>query len=161
MLSDKKQEGVNSMDWNKDKSITLSQIMIAVFAVILLSADLGGFRIIPWFGALRGLSRTSKICIFLAFYASSIFAWLSLYKMRCLLRNIRDAQVFTEENTRILRTVSHACAAVSVICLLSTAGYVPFIFVSAAAAFMSLIVRIVKNVFQQAISMKDELDLTI
>ncbi len=32
---------------------------------------------------------------------------------------------------------------------------------SIAAGFMALIVRIVKNVFEQAIRMKDELDYTI
>ena len=36
-----------------------------------------------------------------------------------------------------------------------------FLVMAAAAAFMALIVRIVKNVFQQAIAMKSELDLTV
>ncbi|MBP0968937.1 MAG: DUF2975 domain-containing protein, partial [Oscillospiraceae bacterium] len=33
--------------------------------------------------------------------------------------------------------------------------------VSAAAGFMMMIVRVIKNIFQQAISMKAELDLTV
>ena len=37
----------------------------------------------------------------------------------------------------------------------------PLFMLAAAAAFMALIVRIVKNVFQQAIAMKSELDLTV
>ena len=37
----------------------------------------------------------------------------------------------------------------------------PFIAVAIAAGFMALLVRIVKNIFQQAIDMKAELDLTI
>ena len=39
--------------------------------------------------------------------------------------------------------------------------YLPMVMVAAAAAFMGLIVRIIKNVFQRAIGMKAELDLTI
>ena len=39
--------------------------------------------------------------------------------------------------------------------------YLPFLLVAVTAAFMMLIVRVVKNVFQQAIEMKSELDLTI
>ena len=47
------------------------------------------------------------------------------------------------------------------ICLVSTVYYFPFAAVGIAACFMALIVRIVKNVFQQAIAMKSELDLTV
>ena len=60
-----------------------------------------------------------------------------------------------------LRSVSWYCIWVALICLVSCVCYVPFVFVAIAAAFMALIVRIVKNVFQQAISMKSELDLTV
>ena len=35
------------------------------------------------------------------------------------------------------------------------------LFIALAAGFTGLIVRVVKNVFQQAIAMKDELDLTV
>ena len=35
------------------------------------------------------------------------------------------------------------------------------VLIAIAAGFMGLIVRIVKNVFEQAITMKDELDLTV
>ena len=39
--------------------------------------------------------------------------------------------------------------------------YLPFIAVAIAAGFMALLVRIVKNIIQQAIDMKAERDLTI
>ena len=45
--------------------------------------------------------------------------------------------------------------------LAGAAFYLPMVLVAAAAAFMGLIVRIIKNVFQRAIGMKAELDLTI
>ena len=47
------------------------------------------------------------------------------------------------------------------VCLVSCLYYLPFIAVAIAAGFMALIVRIIKNIFQQAIDMKAELDLTI
>ena len=38
----------------------------------------------------------------------------------------------------------------------------PFIFaIGVAAAFMALIVRVIKNAFAQAVKMKDELDYTV
>ena len=60
-----------------------------------------------------------------------------------------------------MRIVSWCCVWASVIGLLSAAYYLPFAFIAVAAGFMALIVRIVKNAFQQAIEMKDELDLTV
>ena len=78
-----------------------------------------------------------------------------------LLKNIKNGRVFIPDNVRYLRIVSWCCTAAAVLCLASAAYYLPFIFVAIAAAFMSLIVRIVKNVFHEAIGMKSELDLTI
>jgi hypothetical protein len=46
-------------------------------------------------------------------------------------------------------------------CAAACPVYLPLSFVSLAAGFMALIVRIVKNVFERAIVMKDELDLTV
>lgn len=45
--------------------------------------------------------------------------------------------------------------------LLAGLWYLPFFVAAMAAAFMALIVRIVKNAFQQALLMKDELDYTV
>ena len=87
--------------------------------------------------------------------------WLLLWSMWRLLGNLRRERVFVAENVRSLRRVSWCCAAAASICLLSCLYYLPFIFAAGAAAFMALIVRIVKNVFQQAIAMKSELDLTV
>ena len=71
------------------------------------------------------------------------------------------AEVFIPENIRCLRIVSWCCVAAGAICLVSTLFYIPFAAIATAAGFMALIVRIVKNVFEQAIRMKDELDYTI
>ena len=49
----------------------------------------------------------------------------------------------------------------ALLCLVSALYYPSFLLITAAAGFMCLIVRVVKNVFQQAIAMKSELDLTI
>ena len=60
-----------------------------------------------------------------------------------------------------MRIASWACVGAAAVCLAGTFFY-PGMFVPAlAAAFMALIVRIVKNSFEAAIRMKDELDLTI
>ena len=57
--------------------------------------------------------------------------------------------------------MSWCCVGAGLICLVSGVYYLPFAAIAIAAGFMALIVRIVKNVFRQAILMKDDLDLTI
>ena len=78
-----------------------------------------------------------------------------------LLQNIRAQLVFDAQNVRLLRQVSWCCVGAGAVCLVSCLYYLPFIAVAIAAGFMALIVRIIKNIFQQAIDMKAELDLTI
>ena len=78
-----------------------------------------------------------------------------------LLVNMRGGRVFDNDNTSYMRRTSWSCIAVAAVCLASGCYYTPFILVAVAAGFMGLIVRIVKNSFEQAIAMKNELDLTI
>ena len=49
----------------------------------------------------------------------------------------------------------------ALVCLAAGLWYLPFFIGTMAAAFMALIVRIVKNAFEQALAMKDELDFTV
>ena len=56
---------------------------------------------------------------------------------------------------------SSIAAAGAAICLVSGFYYLPFFVVAACGAFMALIVRVIKNVFTEAIALKDENDFTI
>ncbi|MBR0444455.1 MAG: DUF2975 domain-containing protein [Clostridia bacterium] len=149
------------MNWNKDKSIALSRICTAVFAVLLLALDIGCYWIVKWFSDIRPVPWQYSALRMAAVYLCSVFAWLLLVHLWKLLGNISREEVFTEGNVRHLRAVSWCCLGAACICLVCSPVCLPFLFIAGAAGFMALIVRIVKNVFQQAIAMKSELDLTI
>ena len=150
------------MNWTKDKSILLSQVCVAVFAALLLALDLGCYWAARWFCIeMRGMPWQYAVLLMVSVYCGSVFAWICLYQLWRLLRNIRNGAVFTGQNVQRMRRISWCCVWAAAICLASALYYLPFVFVAIAASFMSLIVRIVKNAFQQAIAMKDELDLTI
>lgn len=149
------------MNWTKDKSITLSFVCVAVFAALLLALDGFCYPLTRWFINLRAMHWQQGVGIMVTVYVCSVFAWFILIGLWRLLRHLKKGEVFVDENVRIMRTVSWCCAGAAITCLVSTIWYIPFVFVAIAAAFMALIVRIVKNVFQQAIAMKVELDLTI
>ena len=155
------QKGAMPMNWNKDKSATLSQVCVIVFALCLLALDIGCRRFAYWFASTRAWDFKYADQLSAVIIGGSVFAWICLWKLWRLLWNIRRGKVFVEENVRHMRVISYCCLLAAVLCGVSCMFYLPFGFIAVAAGFMALIVRIVKNAFQQAIAMKDELDLTI
>ena len=149
------------MNWNRDQSVRLSQACVVIFAALLLALDIGCYWAVTWFIHLRGMGAPAGLLMMVTIYLCSIFGWILLVKLWQLLRNIQTGCVFESVNVRLLRAVSWCCVAAGIICTASAWYYLPFGAVGIAALFMALIVRIVKNVFQQAIAMKDDLDLTI
>ena len=92
--------------------------------------------------------------------ALAIGMLVSLYKF---LRRIEKGEVFVPENVAALRRISWCCTWAAALCLpVGAVLGLPFIFaIGVAAAFMALIVRVIKNAFAQAVKMKDELDYTV
>ena len=148
--------------WNKDKSISLSIWCVRLFAVIMVVIWVSA----PWlFGALiefRGQYLAGTLPYFLAStYTASVPAVLCLWRLHGLLCDIQKGQVFIRLNVARLRGLSWDCIWAAAICLVSALYYMPFLLVAAAAAFVGLILRVVKNVFEQAVTLKDENDFTI
>ena len=144
-----------------DKSIVLSKGCVLLFALLLAVLDLGCYWIAGWYIRLRYMPWQSAWALMASVYVGSVFGWVCLYKLWRLLGNLGAGAVFTAENVGLLRAVSRCCVGAALVCLVSSVYYLPFLLLALAAGFMALIVRIVKNVFQQAVAMKSELDLTI
>ena len=149
------------MNWNENKSVRLSQVCVIIFAALLLLLDVFCHAAVTWFIHVRSMPRQTGVLMMITIYLCSVFGWVLLWKLWRLLRNIRAQVVFDAKNVALLRAVSWCCVGAGVVCLVSSVYYLPFSAVAIAAGFMALIVRIVKNVFEQAILMKDDLDLTI
>jgi hypothetical protein len=152
----------DKMNWNKSRSVLLTRICIGLFAAVLLLIDVFGPKIVNWYLDIRQMQpRVTAAEFLLTLYSLSAAGWACLWSLWRLLANISGDVVFTEENIRLLRVISWLLAAAALICFVSGFYYLPFFIVSLAAAFMMLIVRVVKNCFRQALDMKSELDLTI
>jgi hypothetical protein len=134
-----------------------------LFSVCLAALDVAAYWVVRWYLRISlGLEGLGDGIFLLAMlYLCSVCGWILLWSLWRLLGNLKKGRVFTAENVRALRAASWCCAGVFAVCGLGTLHYTPFVAFSVAAGFMALIVRIVKNVFQQAVQMKSELDLTI
>ncbi len=154
--------------WNRKRSVTLSIVVCFIFVGILTAALFGG----PWFvktwftvyrgwaengNAMRDMSTLFAAC----FYPCAFFAYITLYSLLKLLLNIKKDKIFIDSNVKYLRRISWCCFAVSLITLIGGVFYVPFLFVAVAAAFVGLMLRVVKNVMQNAVEINQENELTI
>ena len=150
------------MNWTRDKSLLLSLVCVWVFAAGLLALDVGGYWLAQrFFVVQRGAPWQHAAFAAASVYLCSVPAWLTLWSLRRLLLALRSGAVFTEENVRLLRRVSWCCTIAAAVTALNALYYLPFLFLAVAEGFMALIVRIVKNAFQEAAAMRSELDLTI
>lgn len=154
------------MKLTNEQSIRLSQGCVLIFAVLLAALDAGCYWVVDWYIGTRpvmlGFGLREGILMMATIYLGSIPAWGLLFNLHRLLGALAAGQVFVPANVARLRRVSWCCAAASLLCLASGLGYyLPWLLVAAAAGFMALVVRIVKNCFAQAVAMKDELDFTI
>jgi len=148
--------------WNGEKSIGLSKLCILFFMCVLITTVVSAPWLTRWFldFSQAGLKGTDSF--FLAtIYVGSIPAAYLLYSLLLLLRRIEAGQLFIAENVERLRRISWSCFLGAGIAFVSVFYYFPWLFMFVAAAFMGLIVRVVKNVVAQAVALKNEVDYTI
>lgn len=151
--------------WNDKNSLALSKLAVMLFAGAVAVCDVFGWWLVKWFLATSryaGINDTPHLVWGLVtLYVASAAAYVLLWNLFHLLTNIEAEQIFVENNVHRLRAASWCCMAVALLCLGGAVYYLPTVLVAAVAAFMGLIIRIIKNIFEQAIGMKAELDLTI
>lgn len=147
--------------WNHSKSLTLSIFCTRLFAVLLIIGVLAAPYIVNWYFG-DGLNMQALHLPFrITIYLCAIPGFIILYCLNTLLKNIRFGSVFVEKNTKMLRAISWGCIAVGIITFVSGFYYVSFFIVAVASAFFALIIRVIKNIFEQAIELKSENDFTI
>ena len=154
--------------WNSKKSAMLSIVVCIVVALVLLTLILFGPMIFerylvsyrgftPYSDTLERLETVFAWC----FYPSAVFSGIILYSLMKLLFNIRKEEIFISENVRIFRIVSWCCFAIALITLIGGIFYMPFLIVAAAGGFVGVLLRVLKNVMQSAVEIKQENDLMI
>ncbi len=155
--------------WNRKRSVILSIVVCFTFTLILtLGLFLAPRMVTEWLSAYRSISpegekMKSILAVFCAcFYPCSVFGYVTLYSLLRLLFNIKKDEIFIHRNIVYLRRISWCCFAVSAITIVGGILCLPsFIFIATAAAFVGLLLRVVKNVMQNAADIKAENELTI
>ena len=77
------------------------------------------------------------------------------------MKRIAAGEVFVEENVKALRAISWCCFLVAIVFFAFFFYYILGLILAILAAFAGLVLRVVKNVFAQAVEIKEENDLTV
>lgn len=143
-------------------SKTSAKVTFAItvfFCVLLAVLMVFASPILKWFFS-SGREETVKT-VLITFYICCPAAVVTLVSILKLMRNIISEQVFIDKNVFCMRLLSWCCAFVAAVCFVSGWFYVPFWIFSLGAAFMMLILRVLKNVMAAATKIKNENELTI
>lgn len=154
--------------WNRKRSVTLSIIVCFIFALLVtLGIFRGPWAVKMWFTLYRGwdaysTAMNNMLTLFCAcYYPCAVFAYVALYSLIRMLFHIKQDRIFIKENVQYLRRISWCCFTVAFATGISGLQYIPFMCVAVAAAFMGLMLRVVKNVMENAVELKTENELTI
>ncbi|MDR0926196.1 MAG: DUF2975 domain-containing protein [Ignavibacteria bacterium] len=97
------------------------------------------------------------------FYAACVPALIALFFLDRLIANIKKEDIFIKTNITALRVISWACFVAAIVFIVGAflSDSMGFWLVAVVCAFIGLILRVVKNVFDAAVRIKDENDFTI
>ncbi|MBE6128215.1 MAG: DUF2975 domain-containing protein [Erysipelotrichaceae bacterium] len=153
--------------WSHDNSTVLSLICTRIVAAAVIVCaffvpGIVGYYTNSQYNGREAIAPTGRMQVTAGIYICLLIALFILYMLDRLLSNIRKEEIFIPQNVSYLRGISWACFAMCVPCLLvSVYGSQIFLFIMVAAAFMGLILRVVKNVIESAVLIKEENDYTV
>lgn len=146
---------------SQNNSAKLSLYLTDIITLLFLAAAVFLPWLTDWYITYTKRPSELRSIILTVCYICLPFALAVLFSLRHLLKNIIHSRVFTPDNIKCLRILFVCCASAAVITLISGYFYLPFYIISVAAAFFSLILRVIKNVFHSAMELKNENELTI
>ena len=144
---------------NRSAALTLWANRLLMAAVVVLAFAMPA--LLRWYNSIRILDDGQNLALLIAFYLCVPIALFALYNLEKLLGNILAGEVFIRANVRIIRRVCLCCLLVSLICLPAALRYQPLIFFCIVMAFLCPVVNVVRYVFDAAVSIREENDLTI
>ena len=147
--------------WNRTKSVILSSICTKVAVVLVIIAVFAMPYLIPIYVTFTGKNPDIIQSLLVTVYAAALPGLVSLICLDRLLLNLRREEVFAEKNVKLLRVLSWCSFVFSAIMFISGFYYILFVIIAVCAAFLGLILRVIKNVFERAITIKQENEFTI
>jgi len=147
--------------WSKSKSLALSYLITIVLFFVLIAVAIFLPGLISDYLYLYHKNQSLYHALLGMFYSSLIPAFCAIFSLYRLLRNISKNIIFDCSNVTLLRILSWCCFLVTGIFFIFGFMYTFCLILAFAAIFFGLILRVIKNVFEKAIELKEENEYTI
>lgn len=150
--------------WNFKRSITLSIAVSFIIGALLAFCTFALPGLFEWyFDAAHSIEPPVMLykTVLICFYICLPFAFGALICLLKILFAIKGGEIFTNANIGRLRILSWCCFAISITTLIGGWFYYPLLLIAAAAGFIGLILRVIKNVIYSAKILREENELTI
>lgn len=148
-----------------EKSIVLTKgfiIVLAIASILLLVNGPTLVNALMIYDSSLLTGHTKYYTLLISGYVLGAVALNFLRSIYSLMNRIEHGEIFTVETVTLLYHIElHVvivCVAAFIIGLLC---HIAILIISFISAFMSLIIRIIKNIINQAVVMQEELDYTI
>jgi len=99
--------------------------------------------------------------VVICFYCCAAVIFWTLWNVERLLSDILRGAVFVRRNVTRIRHIQYSCGAVSLICIPAGIDYGPLLCLWVIMAFLCLMVSVVANVMDAAVTIWEENELTI
>ena len=150
--------------WNSEKSLFLSRCL-TIATLILGIVSLFCIPVITeWYDAISGALNNEEpihVVLNVVLYLSAILAIVALWQLLIMLNRFAKQEVFIKENAACLRLIAWCCFGVAAVWLALTFWRFMAFFVAFIMAFAGLLVRVMKNMLEAAIELREENDFTI
>ncbi len=144
----------------ENKSITLSIAFTTLFALAMLFLTVSIPWLVPFLCEFLNHENDVTFMMVVAYLAVPA-GWGAVVLLYKILFNINNKKVFINDNVKFLNILSYLCLYVGIVSAVASSRYVAFVFVSISAFFIGFIIRIVRNIIEEAIKLKEENELTI
>jgi len=150
------------MQYN-DGIIKWSKIATVLFIAMVVVADIFGIVITQYIAFIWAeVFDTLRVVILtVVFYLGTVGAYFILVSLFKLLSNMSKDIVFDRVNTKLMLIITGALVGIAADCTVGGFIWSGSWILAILALFMGLVVMSVRVVFDKAITMKEEMDLTI
>ena len=143
------------------RSIAITSVLIKI-AIVLCTAAL---LLMPYAAKMYEQISFQRdnvtVPLLITFYVCAAFGFVILFVLNKLIKNIGSEKVFIDENVKLLKILSYCCFAIAVVTLIFARFRILVFVITFAAAFIGLILRVIKNCFTEAIRLREENDFTM
>ena len=146
-----------------DVIIRWSKIATILFIAMVLVGDIFGIAITQYicyvWAEVFDPARLAGLSV--VYYLGTVGTYVILFSLLKLLFNMGKDVVFDRANTKLMNIIAYTFVAVAVDCIVGGFIWSGSFILAILALFLALVVQSVRVVFDTAITMKEELDLTI